>query len=51
MHMNEVLNVEADPRRYAGWSSCFRREAGSYGKDTRVIIGVHRFDKVEMFSY
>ena len=46
-----------DPRpgpsrsRYAGWSSCFRREAGSYGKDTRGIIRVHQFDKVEMFSY
>ena len=40
-----------EPRRYAGWSSCFRREAGSYGKDTRGIIRVHQFDKVEMFSY
>jgi seryl-tRNA synthetase len=37
--------------RYAGWSSCFRREAGSYGKDTRGIIRVHQFDKVEMFVY
>jgi seryl-tRNA synthetase len=48
-HMNEIV---ADlPRRYVGWSSCFRREAGSYGKDTRGIIRVHQFDKVEMFSY
>jgi seryl-tRNA synthetase len=48
-HANEIL---ADlPRRYAGFSSCFRREAGSYGKDTRGIIRVHWFDKVEMFSY
>ena len=39
------------PRRYVAWSSCFRREAGSYGKDTRGIIRVHQFDKVEMFSY
>jgi len=37
--------------RYAGWSSCFRREAGSYGKDVRGILRVHQFDKVEMFSY
>ena len=37
--------------RYAGWSTCYRREAGSYGKDTRGIIRVHQFDKVEMFSY
>jgi seryl-tRNA synthetase len=48
-HANEIL---ADvPRRYAGFSSCFRREAGSYGKDTKGIIRVHWFDKVEMFSY
>lgn len=48
-HSGEVL---ADlPRRYAGFSSCFRREAGSYGKDTRGIIRVHQFDKVEMFAY
>ncbi|MGY1805742.1 serine--tRNA ligase [Blastococcus sp. SYSU D00669] len=51
MHMNEVLDLSAGPRHYAGWSSCFRREAGSYGKDTRGIIRVHQFDKVEMFSY
>jgi seryl-tRNA synthetase len=50
MHMNEVLDLP-EPRRYAGWSSCFRREAGSYGKDTRGIIRVHWFDKVEMFSF
>ncbi len=48
-HSNEIL--ETLPLRYAGFSSCFRREAGSYGKDTRGIIRVHWFDKVEMFSY
>jgi seryl-tRNA synthetase len=48
-HANEILT--GLPRRYAGFSSCFRREAGSYGKDTRGIIRVHWFDKVEMFSY
>jgi seryl-tRNA synthetase len=47
-HMDEI--IDALPRRYVGWSSCFRREAGSYGKDTRGIIRVHQFDKVEMFS-
>ncbi|MGY1604023.1 serine--tRNA ligase [Geodermatophilus sp. SYSU D00815] len=51
MHMDEVLDLSAGPRRYAGWSSCFRREAGSYGKDTRGIIRVHQFDKVEMFGF
>ena len=51
MHMNEVLDIDGAPRRYAGFSSCFRREAGSYGKDTRGIIRVHWFDKVEMFSF
>jgi seryl-tRNA synthetase len=51
MHMNEVLDLGGQPRRYAGFSSCFRREAGSYGKDTRGIIRVHWFDKVEMFSF
>jgi seryl-tRNA synthetase len=50
MHSNEVLELDG-PKRYAGWSSCFRREAGSYGKDTRGIIRVHWFDKVEMFSF
>ena len=48
-HMDEIL--ENLPIRYAGYSSCFRREAGTYGKDTRGIIRVHQFDKVEMFSY
>ena len=51
MHSAEVLDLANGPRRYAGWSSCFRREAGSYGKDTRGIIRVHWFDKVEMFSF
>src|SRR3954452_16245765 len=51
MRSNEVLDLAAGPLRYAGWSSCFRREAGSYGKDTRGIIRVHWFDKVEMFSF
>ncbi len=50
-HSDEILDLSAGPRRYAGWSSCFRREAGSYGKDTRGIIRVHQFNKVEMFSY
>ncbi|ETK34876.1 serine--tRNA ligase [Microbispora sp. ATCC PTA-5024] len=50
-HADEILDSRALPMRYAGWSSCFRREAGSYGKDTRGIIRVHQFDKVEMFSY
>ena len=50
-HANEILDLSDGPKRYAGWSSCFRREAGSYGKDTRGIIRVHQFDKVEMFVY
>ncbi|WP_084962725.1 serine--tRNA ligase [Thermoactinospora rubra] len=50
-HADEILDAKDLPLRYAGWSSCFRREAGSYGKDTRGIIRVHQFDKVEMFSY
>ncbi|WP_106179457.1 serine--tRNA ligase [Prauserella shujinwangii] len=50
-HSDEILDLSAGPRRYAGWSSCFRREAGSYGKDTRGIIRVHQFDKVEMFVF
>ena len=50
-HANEILDLSGGPRRYAGWSSCFRREAGSYGKDTRGIIRVHQFDKVEGFIY
>jgi seryl-tRNA synthetase len=50
-HSGEILDRADLPLRYAGFSSCFRREAGSYGKDTRGIIRVHWFDKVEMFSY
>lgn len=50
-HSNEILDLADGPLRYAGWSSCFRREAGSYGKDTRGIIRVHQFDKVEAFVY
>ncbi len=50
-HSNEILDLSDGPRRYAGWSTCFRREAGSYGKDTRGIIRVHQFDKVEAFVY
>jgi seryl-tRNA synthetase len=50
-HKDEILTLGGDPRRYVGWSTCFRREAGSYGKDTRGIIRVHQFDKLEMFSY
>jgi seryl-tRNA synthetase len=51
MHAGEILKVENLPLRYVGFSSCFRREAGTYGKDTRGIFRVHQFDKVEMFSY
>jgi seryl-tRNA synthetase len=51
MHMNEILKEEELPLRYAGFSSCFRREAGSYGKDTKGILRVHQFDKVEMFIF
>jgi seryl-tRNA synthetase len=50
-HANEILDLSSGPLRYAGWSSCFRREAGSHGKDTRGIIRVHQFDKVEGFVY
>jgi seryl-tRNA synthetase len=50
-HMDEILDASALPLRYAGYSSCYRREAGSYGKDTRGIIRVHQFEKVEMFSF
>lgn len=50
-HADEILDGGSLPYRYAGWSTCFRREAGSYGKDTRGIIRVHQFDKIEMFSY
>lgn len=50
-HMDEILDAAKLPLRYAGFSPCFRREAGTYGKDTRGIFRVHQFDKVEMFSY
>ena len=50
-HSDEIISASSLPLRYAGYSSCFRREAGSYGKDTRGIIHVHQFDKVEMFSF
>jgi seryl-tRNA synthetase len=51
MHSDEVFDAGVLPRRYAGFSSCFRREAGSYGQDTKGIIRVHWFDKVEMFAF
>ncbi len=51
LHLDEILAGEDLPLRYAGFSSCFRREAGTYGKDTTGIFRVHQFDKVEMFSY
>lgn len=51
LHRGEVLDAATLPRRYAGFSSCFRREAGTYGKDTRGIFRVHQFDKVEMFAF
>jgi seryl-tRNA synthetase len=50
-HADEILDLAAGPVRYAGWSTCYRKEAGSYGKDTRGIIRVHQFQKLEMFSY
>ncbi|MEU5050802.1 serine--tRNA ligase [Streptomyces sp. NPDC021096] len=50
-HMDEIIEADQLPLRYAGFSPCFRREAGTYGKDTRGIFRVHQFDKVEMFSY
>ncbi|GHF27090.1 serine--tRNA ligase [Streptomyces morookaense] len=50
-HMDEIVEADRLPLRYAGFSPCFRREAGTYGKDTRGIFRVHQFDKVEMFSY
>ncbi|MGW6131074.1 serine--tRNA ligase [Cellulomonas sp. NPDC055163] len=50
-HSGEILDLTAGPKRYAGWSACYRREAGSYGKDTRGIIRVHQFHKVEAFSW
>src|SRR5690606_36615307 len=51
LHMQEPLDEPVLPKRYVGFSSCFRREAGSYGKDTKGIFRVHQFDKVEMYSY
>jgi seryl-tRNA synthetase len=50
-HSDEIVDVSAGPLRYAGWSTCYRREAGSSGKDTRGIIRVHQFNKLEMFVY
>lgn len=50
-HSDEIIDADRLPLRYAGFSPCFRREAGSHGKDTRGIFRVHQFDKVEMFSY
>jgi seryl-tRNA synthetase len=50
-HAEEIIDLSDGPLRYAGWSACYRREAGSHGRDTRGIIRVHQFHKVEMFSY
>ncbi len=50
-HRDEIIDVSNGPIRYAGWSTCYRREAGSHGKDTRGILRVHQFNKLEMFSY
>ncbi|WP_240760146.1 serine--tRNA ligase, partial [Phytoactinopolyspora endophytica] len=50
-HADEIVDLSDGPLRYAGWSACYRREAGSHGKDTRGIIRVHQFHKVEMFCY
>jgi len=50
-HKDEILDLQGGPIRYAGWSTCYRREAGSHGKDTRGIIRVHQFNKLEMFVY
>ena len=50
-HSDEIIDLGDGPLRYAGWSACYRREAGSAGKDTRGIIRVHQFHKIEMFSY
>ena len=50
-HKDEIIDLSNGPVRYAGWSTCYRREAGSHGKDTRGIIRVHQFNKLEMFSY
>jgi len=51
MHLGEILAAEDLPLRYVGFSTCFRREAGTYGKDTRGVFRVHQFDKLEMFSF
>jgi len=51
MHADEILKEKELPKRYVAFSSCFRREAGSYGKDTKGILRVHQFDKIEMFSF
>src|SRR5207237_10170258 len=51
LHEDEILDAGALPVRYAGFSTCFRREAGAAGKDTRGIFRVHQFDKVEMFCF
>jgi len=51
LHQEEILEAGRLPRRYAGYSTCFRREAGTYGKDTRGMFRVHQFDKVEMFTF
>lgn len=50
-HADEILDPDTLPRRYAGYSTCFRREAGAYGKDTRGMFRVHQFDKLEMFTF
>ncbi|MFM7013662.1 MAG: serine--tRNA ligase, partial [Actinomycetota bacterium] len=50
-HRDEIIELGDQPLRYAGWSTCYRREAGSHGKDTRGILRVHQFNKLEMFSY
>jgi len=50
-HADEIIDLDTGPKRYAGWSACYRREAGSHGKDTKGIIRVHQFHKVEMFVY
>lgn len=50
-HRDEIIELGDQPMRYAGWSTCYRREAGSHGKDTRGILRVHQFNKLEMFSY
>jgi seryl-tRNA synthetase len=51
LHMGDILDPESLPRRYVGYSTCFRREAGAHGKDTRGVFRVHQFDKVEMYSF